>query len=66
MVILILQHPDVHTKAAEIAPKALQHVVTAHAELFWGDGSRGTRGLFVRSFALLQKSKRSISSREEG
>lgn len=63
MVILVLQHPDIYTKAAKIAPKALQHVIADHTELLWGDGSRGTRGLL---FALLQKGKRSVSSRTEG
>lgn len=65
MVILILQHPDIYTKAAKIASKALQHVITDHTELFGGNGSRGTWGLLFRSFALLQKSKTSVSSRME-
>lgn len=42
MVILILQHPDIYTKAAKIASKALQHVITDHTELFGRNGSRGT------------------------
>ena len=42
VVILILQHPDIDTKAAKIAPEALQHVIADHTELLWGDGSRGT------------------------
>lgn len=66
MVILILQHLDIYTKAAKIASKALQHVITDHTELLWGDGSRATWGILFGTFALLQKGKRSISSRTEG
>lgn len=40
MVILIVQQPDIHAQAAQVAAQALQHVVTDHAELPGGDGGR--------------------------